>query len=363
LTTEWKPLWKTSLSSNGLGGIAANDRYVILGYRDFDDFQDVFQCLDAATGTPVWTLQYLAVDTLDYGLSTRATPSIIDNKVILLGAMGDLHCVELATGKIVWKHNLKSEFKFDGELPWGYCGSPLIVDDKVIVQAGSSDASLVAFDLASGKLVWKVPGPAPSYGSLIVDTFGGKRQIVGHDVTTLGGWDIATGKRLWTLEPEIEGDFNVPTPIQVDGKLLITTENNGTRLYQFQANGQIDPKPIMENRKLHPDMSSPVIVGNRLFCVNRFLYCLDLSQDLEELARVRDETLGDYGAIIASDDRLLVIGDGQLLLVDAKSDDCPIISRLIFSDEKIDTFSHPALVGDRLYLRSGTELSCLPLSP
>ncbi|WDI45178.1 PQQ-binding-like beta-propeller repeat protein [Bremerella sp. P1] len=356
-------MWKASLSSNGLGGIAANDRYVILGYRDFDDFQDVFQCLDARTGNPVWNLEYLAVDTLDYGLSTRATPSIVDDKVILLGAMGDLHCVQLATGKIIWKHNLKSEFKFDGELPWGYCGSPLITEDKVIVQAGGTDASLVAFDLSDGTLVWKSPGLAPSYGSLIIGSFGGRKQIVGHDATTLGGWDVATGKRLWRLEPVIEGDFNVPTPVQIGDKLLITTENNGTRLYQFQEDGTIDPQPVMENRKLRPDMSSPVVVGNRVFCVNRFLFCLDLSEDLRELARVRDEALGDYGAIIASDNRLLVVGDGQILLVDATSNDCPVLSRLAFSEEKIDAFSHPALVGDRLFLRSGAELTCLQLSP
>lgn len=329
-----------------------------MGHRDFDNFQDVIHCLDAATGKSLWEVQYLAVDSLDYGQSPRTTPCLVGDQVLMLGAMGDLHCIELATGKVRWKHNLKSMFQVSAELPWGYCGSPLIVDDTVVVQAGGKEASLVAFDLTSGELAWKSPGKAPSYGSLILATLGGRRQIVGHDVNSLGGWDAKTGKRLWTLTPPIEGDFNVPTPVEVDGRLLVATENNGARLYQFREDGTIDPESIMVNRKLTPDMSSPVIVGNRVFCVNRFLYCLDLSDDLKELSRQRDEALGDYAAIIADEHRLLIFGDGEMLLVDATQDDCPIVDRLKLSDTKIDLFSHPALVGDRLYVRTDSTVSC-----
>lgn len=362
LAAEPQLVWKTLLPSGGLGGIAANDKFVILGHRDFSDFQDVFHCLDATTGKSLWQIEYLAVDNLDYGQSPRTTPSIVRDRVVLLGAMGDLHCVELATGKILWHHNLKTKFAVTGDLPWGYCGSPLIVDEKVIVEAGGAEASLVAFDLKSGKIVWQTPGKAPSYGSLNIGQLGGRTQIVGHDATTLGGWDVDTGKRLWTLTPPIEGDFNVPTPLILDGKLLVATENNGTRLYQFQTDGTIDPTPVMENNRLTPDMSTPVVVGNRLFCVNRFLYCLDLNRGLKELSRKRDKVLGDYAAMIADDAHLLVFGDGEILLVDATQDDCPIVARQKFSDTKVDVFSHPALVGDKLFLRSGEIVYCWSLA-
>ncbi|RCS48236.1 hypothetical protein DTL42_13605 [Bremerella cremea] len=355
-------IWKTLLPSGGLGGIAANDKYVILGHRDFSDFQDVFHCLDAATGKSLWKIEYLAVDGLDYGQSPRATPCIVADRVIFLGAMGDLHCVQLETGKILWHHNLKSMFAVKADMPWGYCGSPLIVGDKVVVQAGGKEASLVAFDLQTGEVVWQTAGAAPSYGSLNIGQLGGRWQIVGHDVTTLGGWDAATGKRLWSLTPPIEGDFNVPTPLILDGKLLIATENNGTRLYQFQADGTIDPTPVMQNKKLTPDMSTPVVVGNRLLCVNRFLYCLDVANQLKELSRQRDKALGDYAAMIADEQRVLIFGDGEILLVDATKDACPILARQKISDTKVDVFSHPALVGDRLFLRNGPVLQCWSLA-
>src|ERR1039458_5029996 len=59
-----------------------------------------------------------------------------------------------------------------------------------------------------------------------------------HKVS-LGGWDPQSGERLWTLTPPAEGDFNVPTPLAVDGKVLLATENNGTRLYGFGNDGKI----------------------------------------------------------------------------------------------------------------------------
>jgi hypothetical protein len=73
-------------------------------------------------------------------------------------------------------------------------------------------------------------------------------------------------------------------------------------------------------------MSSPVVVGDRVFCVNRFLYCLDLTKNLAECYRQRDPALSDYGAIIADDNRLLIVGKGELLLLDSHSDQFRLVS-------------------------------------
>lgn len=356
LPSEAQAVWKAAFPTSALGGIAANDRFVLVGDRDFTGFQDSFRCYDAQNGSLIWKVEYLAVGELDYGPSPRATPWIEGDRALLLGAFGDLRCVALDDGKIQWKRRLRADFGATAEMPWGYCGSPLVVDGLVIVQAGGPEASLVALSMSDGEVVWKSPGRAPSYGSLIVAEFGGKRQIVGHDVSTLGGWDVRTGERLWTLEPPVEGDFNVPTPVQVGSKLLVATENNGLRLYDFRPDGTIDPSPVAENRKIRLDMSSPVVTAGRVFCVNRFLQCLN-ADDLEEQYRQRDDALGDYAAVIADDERLLIQGKGELLLADARSEEFRLLGRMRF-DEPVESFSHPALVGDRLYVRGESALYC-----
>ena len=98
----------------------------------------------------------------------------------------------------------------------------------------------------------------------IVSGLNGITQVVGYDAASLAGWDPQTGRRLWKLIPDYEGDFNVPTPIVVGNKLLVSTENNGTRLYGFDGAGRILPKPLALNEDLAPDTSTPVVCDGLL---------------------------------------------------------------------------------------------------
>lgn len=358
LSPDPKIVWEVPLGKAGLGGIAATEEHVFFGDRDLDDFQDVYRCLDATTGEQVWEVAQLAIGKLDYGNSPRATPHIHGDKVIFSGAFGDVLCVQIATGEVLWHINLRSQFKPEEELPWGYCGSPLLIDDKLIVNPGAREASLVALNLQDGSILWKSPGLNSAYGSFIEGRFGGLRQIVGHDARSIGGWDFATGRRLWTVSPPFGGEFNVPTPVEIDGRLLVSTEQNGTRLFEFSQMGEAKPEPIATNTQLTPDMSSPVIVGNLAFCVNKFLYCLDVSAGLKERWRLRDSAFSAYGSIIASADKLLVVGDGELLLLNTNGDKTIIARQRIFeANDRL--YSFPALVGNRLFVRGESHLKCV----
>jgi ABC-type phosphate/phosphonate transport system substrate-binding protein/outer membrane protein assembly factor BamB len=360
-------VWRQPLHRPGLGGIAATDKYVLLGDRDFTNQLDEFRCYSAADGQLVWTVQYPAVGQLDYDNMPRATPLIYQDKAYLVGAFGDLTCVELETGLTLWRANLIAQFDGEKELVWGTCSSPLIVDDKLIVNPGGPEASVVALDPASGDVVWQTPGGRHAYASFIVAALGGKRQLVGYDQKSLGGWDISNGTRLWTLKPPHDGDFNVPTPVAANGKLIVTTENNFTRQYSFDSAGRILEKPEAINEELSPDISTPVVVGSRLLCVNDHLYCLDLQNDLKLLWTGDDEGFGNTAQLIASQKRLLVIGlGGELVLVDPTAPKFEVASRLSLFGEsqshRTQLLSHAALVNGRLYIRGESDLICVELA-
>ncbi|QDU54388.1 PhnD/SsuA/transferrin family substrate-binding protein [Aeoliella mucimassa] len=364
-------VWQVPLAHAGLGGVAATDKYVVIGDRNLPNTGDEFRCYDADTGLLLWMVDYPAEGHLDYDNTPRATPLIVAGKpgtvmesprVYLLGAFGDLTCADLATGLIYWQKNIRQEFGADNELVWGTCSSPLVVDDKLIVNPGAPEASIVALDLATGLPIWQTPGNTSGYGSLITAKLGGRLQIVGHDRTSLGGWDVATGERLWTLVPPRKGDFNVPTPIAIDGQLLVTTEGNGTRLYAFDDAGRIVAEPKAVQPQLAPDMSTPVVVGRRVFCVCRHLYELDLDNALVEVARLEDRSLDDYAPILADSERLLVLAHGgELLLIDITGPEPTITSRTYLFDDpqtrEAELYSHPALVGNHLYVRGETTLA------
>lgn len=361
-------VWRQELHRPGLGGLAATEKYVLLGDRDVTNTFDEFRCYSAADGNVLWKLQYPAQGQLDYDNMPRATPLIYGDHAYFLGAFGDLSCVELESGAPVWRINLIQQFDGDHELVWGLCSSPLVADGKLIVNPGGPEASVVALDPRTGEVLWQTPGARHAYGSFIVATLGGVRQLVGYDQTSLGGWDIATGRRLWTLKPPKDGDFNVPTPVAANGRLLVTTENNKTRLYEFDNAGRIIKRPAATNDELASEISTPLVVGNRAFCICDNLYCLDLANGLKPIWIGRDKAFGDYGPLIASDDRLLTVGaGGELLLIDARADEFRIVSRLkLFADSPSNDaqlLGYPALVNTRLFVRGGKELVCVDLAP
>ncbi|MEZ6125660.1 MAG: PQQ-binding-like beta-propeller repeat protein [Planctomycetaceae bacterium] len=353
-------LWQIPLAHPGLGGLAVSGNRLLFGDRDLDDFHDVFRCLDADSGEPVWEIQRLAIAALDYGNSPRATPLVDKDRVYFASAHGLVLCAKLSDGSVIWERNLHDDFPPAAELPWGFCASPLLVAGKLIVNPGSPTASVVALDAVTGEVVWKCPGVAPGYGSLIAAAFQGQQQIIGHDAVSLGGWDVETGRRLWTVTPESSGDFNVPTPVVLKDQLLIATENNGARLFRFEADGRIAAEPFASNSRLKPDMSTPAVVGGKLFCVNRFLYCLDVDDGLKELWRLRDAAFGDYAAVFVSEDRLLILANGELLLVPT-SGKKQITSRCRIFDDNHPIYSHAALRGKRLFVRGEGLLKCLNL--
>lgn len=282
--------------------------------------------------------------------------------MFLFGAFGHLHCVELATGKEVWDMEVREQFGAGEDRKWGTCSSPLIVDDKLVVNPGGPEAALVALEPRTAKVIWKTPGKPASYGSLIAETFGGKKQIVGFDADSLGGWDVASGKRLWQLMQKRPSAFNVPTPVRVGEQLLIANEENGANLYRFDDHGIIDPNPLASIRALAPDTHTPVAVGKRVFGICKKLYCLDTGAELKPSWVGKDDAFTAHASILACKDRLLVTSlSGELLLIDGSADQFTLVGRLAVLKDEEGCYAHPALVGTRLYLRGNSSVLCVEL--
>jgi outer membrane protein assembly factor BamB len=362
LPAKITPVWSLDTTTRGLGGVAATSDLVLYSDRVLNDSIDEWKCVSAADGKEKWTYSYPCKGNLDYGNSPRATPLLDGDHVYLFGAFGHLACLKLKSGEAVWELNLRDEFEATDEPKWGACSNPLLVDGKLIVNPGTKDASLAALDPKTGKVLWKTPGKPAGYGSLIAGKFGGTQQIVGHDADSLGGWDVATGKRLWTVRPDVPNDFNVPTPIDLGGKLLVTTENNGTRVCGFKENGVIDPKPAAVNKKLAPDTHTPVVVGDRVFGIWRRLFCLSVKNGLKPVWDADGQAFTKYAAVVATDQRVLVMTlEADFILFDATADEFRELSRVkVLPDEK-GLYSHPAFVGKRVYVRGSSTVVAIEL--
>ncbi len=359
--------WQVELPSEGIGGISSNGQFVVVGSRNLRDTSDIFTCHDLEDGREVWRIVYPALGKLDYGNSPRATASFVDDKVLLQGAFGNLVVANLADGEIVWERNFQLD---DGaELPtWGFCGSPLIVDATienvrkrlVIIQPGVEEAAVVALDLDDGELVWEIEGSSPGYSSMILAEVQGTMQIVGYDQRRICGWSLE-GKELWAVTPEMDGDFNVPTPMMVGEYLFLTTENNGSRLYAFDEWATIIPEPHAVFEDMAPDTHSPVVVGDLICGVYDGVFCLNKT-DLSLVSKMEGDEFSVYSSIISDGESRVLITtlEANLFLAAVQGGKLEIVDRLKLSDQEV--MAHPALVNGRLVLRIGKNLVCLDLN-
>ncbi len=359
--------WEVTLASDSLGGISATEEFVVVGGRDLLDKSDEFICLNSKTGEEVWRHLYPAgipadfkdarSGKLDFGNSPRATPVIVGDKVITLGAFGDLHCLALASGDEQWAANLLLDF--GGKLPtWGFVGSPLVVGKTVVVQTTASDAALVALDLETGDVRWQVGGKGPGYASLMLREIRSNKQIIGWDSVGAVGWDFADGKKLWSLKPTEPGEFLVPTPVFVGDRLLLVGEHNGTRLHGFDGAGLAETNPQATYADLCPDSHTPVVVGSFVVGVHHRLVCLN-GQTLKLLGYDDDRNLGEYGSLISNgrDRTLLLTSSGHLFLHFYTSEGKPVqIGHQKLTDEQVEIYSHPAIVGKKFYYRVGKKI-------
>ncbi len=353
--------WSAGLTSDGIGGIAVAADCVVVASRDALDQRDIIQCFGQESGDELWRHGYEAPGKLDYGNSPRATPLIDGGNVYTLGAFGQLTCIELESGIVLWQRSLNRDFAA-AELTWGHAGSPLMVNDQLIVQPGGKEASLVALDPESGETLWQSAGAAASYSSLVPAPHAGGIQVIGFDKTTAGGWDAATGKRLWTIEPDVAGDFNVPTIIVDGSRLVLASENNGTRIHHLDANGHAGAEPAGASPDLAPDTHSPVIVNGFVVGVWNDLFALRLDDEFQTAHSLQDNAFFANTSLIAGPDRVLALSEqGELLLVGVGADGLRLLDRLALTDEKLRILAHPALAGDSLFARLGSKLVRLDL--
>jgi outer membrane protein assembly factor BamB len=148
----------------------------------------------------------------------RCSPTADGDRVYALGLNGDLLCLKVDNGDIVWRKDLVKDF---GGQPggWGYSESPLVDGDKVLVTPGGKTATVVALDKKTGEPVWKgatPEGDGAAYSSVIAADVDGKRQYVQFLSGGVVGFS-ADGKFLWRYKHPANGTANCSTPLFHDG--------------------------------------------------------------------------------------------------------------------------------------------------
>lgn len=213
--------------------------------------------LDASTGKIRWKSPMGPAYKNPMGDGPRATPTIAGNQVIGYSGEGILTVVELATGKELWRKDLMQELSAKPS-EYGMSCSPLVIDDRVVVQVGAEDAMVVALAISDGRLLWKSGAGHAGYSSPVLMDIAGSKQVVSCGGTALVGIEPDTGKVLWSYPFETDYGCNTASPVWIDGGVFISSgENHGAVLLDIKKQGgtysvserwkSLDSKSVMRN--------------------------------------------------------------------------------------------------------------------
>jgi len=368
LATDWSTpprlLWRHPCGGGYAGfAVAGNVAVTIEQRRD----QEAIVCYDRDSGSERWVYAYPALFHRSEpmgGDGPRATPTIFDGAVYSLGATGVLVCLDGASGRERWKINILED-NGAANTAWAMSGSPLVVDDRVIVNPGidpsqNAGKSLAAYDRKDGRKLWAANNRAAAYGSPEVVTLAGRRQILLFDGVGLAGFDLADGRELWSHPWETMMGMNIIQPLVVGAdRVLISSElSNGAALLQIARDSeQFTVQEVWHNRYLASKFSSPVLHEGQIYGLNYgILSCLDAATGAR---RWKDQRYG-HGQILLAGDVILVLGEkGEVALVAADPNGGRELARLAALDGK--TWNTPALAGKQLFVRNHTEMACYEL--
>src|SRR5262245_23169475 len=187
-----KVLWRVPVNNGYCGPAVADGRVFLLdrvagkmperkrGDRSIPQIpgNERVLCLDARTGAELWAHTYDCPYRIDYPGGPRATPVVADGRVYALGAMGDLRCLEAASGKLVWAINLVTNFTTEPPV-WGWAAHPLLDAEGLICLVGGTNSAVVAFDKGTGKELWRALNAQEiGYAPPVILKVGAKRQLL-----------------------------------------------------------------------------------------------------------------------------------------------------------------------------------------
>ena len=325
-------IWSTPIANGYAGPSVADGRVFVTDYRSTRNREGIERVLslDEETGEVLWEKEW-AVDYagLAYALGPRATPTVDDDRVYVLGAMGDLFCLRVADGSEVWHRNYMRDF--DAELPtWGFVGHPLVDGNRLIALVGGSpDAKVVAFDKLTGEEVWRALDATsePGYDPPIIFDAGGVRQLIIWHPTAVASLNPESGAVYWEQPFKIQAGLTVATPVLGEHGLLVSAFYNGSRMYRLledrpeaelvwkgASNSEIDTDG------LHSLVTTPVVDGDYIYGIGSYgmLRCLD-ARTGERVWETLDLTLENErwasGQIVRHEDRYFINNDrGELVI-------------------------------------------------
>jgi outer membrane protein assembly factor BamB len=394
-------LWSIKLGDGyGIGTVAAGRYFQLDAVSQSPALNSVerLQCIDLSSGKVLWmqTQPFQYQDMLGYEGGPRASPTIVDDRVVTLGVTGLLSCRNTEDGKLRWSVDTNKKYGVVQNF-FGVGSSPLVLGDKVIVMVGGSPdedqnfgpmqlnrvspngSAVVAFDLDSGKELWKCGRDLASYSSPRPIEIGGETLVLVFARSGLMAIDPALGEVRWQFEHRaaILESVNAMTPV-VDADHVFISEcyEVGSALLRIDGESSKvvwqDPPRDRRRQSMRCHWATPVLIDGYLYgCSGRNapdsdFRCIDFQTgelQWSDPRRIRS-------SVTRVGDHLIVLEErGSLQVIKANPKQLEVVAQWDLSLPagkrpalEYPCWSAPIMVGTKLLLRGTNHVICLELA-
>ena len=360
--------WKAALPDRGNASpVVWGDHIFLTQCTDKGTKRGVL-CIDRATGKQLWfhTINFNDKEPTHadnpYGAATCATDG--ERVIASLGSAG-VYCFDFE-GKELWYKDLGSFIHI-----WGTGSSPVIHNDLVYLWCGPGERQfLVALDKKSGDQIWRHDEPGGkdgltnksedwigSWSTPVIAKVGGQEQLILSVPKKVKGFDLKTGKELWSCDGLSNLVYTSPV-VSADGIVIAMSGYGGPALaVKTGGSGDITKDRLWLHPRNPQRIGSAVILGDYAYIMNEpglgSCYELKTGKDLWNRERLTSST---WGSMVHAAGRLYVTnrnGETVVLKADPKLE---ILTRNKLPDTVLASI---AISDGDLFIRGYKHLWCV----
>lgn len=370
-------VWRTELPGPGSSSpVISGDRVFLTCYSgygldpkepgDMASLKRHALCLDKATGKILWNHEITTdlpnkpftgtyITTHGYASSSPVTDGA---SVFFFMANAGVHAFTV-DGKKLW-HVSAGEKAHD----WGVGSSPILHGDLLIVNAALESNQLLALDKKTGKTVWSARGFPASWNTPAIVEASGRDELVVSSSGKLRAFDPESGDELWSCQ-SIKAAELCPSVIAHDGVIFVIGHPGGQSMaVRGGGKGDVSATHIVWQAQKGSNVGSPVYHNGHLYFIHDsrgMATCLDAKtgEVVYEEPMSRQKRDRWYATPLLSGDRLYCVSRQSGTLVLAARPKFEVLATNVFADDDSVSNASPAVSGGRIFLRSNKFAYCI----
>ena len=349
-------VWLITNLGAGYGSVAIQGDRIFV--QSLIGRQSTVASLNLADGKMIWSKALGPTSGNDRGPGPRGTPTVDGERLYVLTESGDLACLKVQDGSLLWQRNILKDFG-GRNIPWLISESPLVEGDKVIVTPGGRNAGVVALDKMSGKTTWTSQelSDEAGYASVIAADVQGVRTLMTLTSAAGVGMRASDGKLLWSYPRVANRTANITTPVFHDNKVFYSSNygTGGALLGLTAQAGAVTAQEIYFTRELQNHHGGIVFVNGYLYGFNNsILTCLEFASGK---MMWRDRSVGK-GSLAYADGNLYIVSEDYVVgLAEATPSGYKEKGRFEIADQGLPSWAHPVVSGGGLYIRNQSTLA------